>query len=57
MTRNTWPRDQYTGSGGGLSTASGGGMSTASGGEATHQEKRSEKPHSKHPASFGPFPF
>lgn len=32
MRRNTWPRDQYTGSGGGLSTLSGGGLSTLSGG-------------------------
>lgn len=31
----SWPRNQSTASGGGLSTASGGGMSTASGGGAS----------------------
>jgi hypothetical protein len=32
MSRNTWPRDQYTGPGGGLSTGPGGGLSTGPGG-------------------------
>lgn len=32
MSKNTWPRDLYTGSGGGLYTGSGGGMYTGSGG-------------------------
>jgi hypothetical protein len=35
MTRNTWPRNQSTGSGGGLSTGPGGGMSTGPGGGAS----------------------
>jgi hypothetical protein len=35
MTRNTWPRNLSTSSGGGLSTSSGGGMSTSSGGGAS----------------------
>ena len=32
MSRNTWPRDQYTGPGGGLYTGPGGGMYTGPGG-------------------------
>jgi hypothetical protein len=32
MTRNTWPRDQSTASGGGASISSGGGMSISLGG-------------------------
>ena len=35
MTRNTWPRNQSTAYGGGLSTEAGGGMSTAAGGGAS----------------------
>ena len=35
MTHNTWPRDQSTSSGGGLSISSGGGMSISSGGGAS----------------------
>ncbi len=34
MTKNTWPRDQYTGPGGGLYTGPGGGMYTGPGGGA-----------------------
>ncbi len=32
MSKNTWPRDQYTGPGGGMSTGPGGGLSTGPGG-------------------------
>lgn len=32
MRQNTWPRDNYTGSGGGLYTGAGGGLYTGSGG-------------------------
>ena len=35
MVRNTWPRNQSTAQGGGLSTAQGGEMSTARGGGAS----------------------
>ena len=35
MTRNTWPRNQSFGPGGGLSTGPGGGMSTGPGGGAS----------------------
>ena len=33
MTTNTWPRDQYTGVGGGMYTGVGGGLYTGVGGE------------------------
>lgn len=35
MISNTWPRDQYTGVGGGLYTGVGGGLYTGSGGGAS----------------------
>ena len=35
MTKKGWPRNQSTGTGGGLSTGTGGGMSTGTGGGAS----------------------